>query len=296
LNRELQDAYLAADLHYVHLIQHGGDGSFLGKQFHVLGLDGTKRLLDELPGGPRLDRIRHFVGDAQLALGQTDDAIRATAHPIVLDREPARGRTWALSAQVQSYALALTITFLALVLAAGALAAERDELVLARLARGLASLGQIVIAKALLAVVVALGVGMTLALAFGVVVEVGGVRGGEPWARLPLLAVGLALAGVALGGLGAWIGALARDGRTASLVAVLIVLPIVFLGLVPPQISQVAGWVSDAFPFVHAYRLFTAALFEVSPWRRLAIEAGWLVGLAAIYLAAARRAARRLLL
>jgi hypothetical protein len=53
--------------------------------------------------------------------------------------------------------------------------------------------------------------------------------------------------------------------------------------------------VSDAFPFVHAYRLFTAALFEVSPWRRLAVEAGWLVALAAVYLAAARHAARRLL-
>lgn len=295
LNRELQDAYLAADLKYVDLIRHGGDGSFLGRKFHVLGLDGTKQLLSELPGGPRLDKIRAFVDDAQLALGQTDDAMRATAHPIVLEQATGHGRTWALSAQVQSYALALTITFLALVLAAGALAAERDELVLARLARGLASLGEIVVAKAVLATVIAVGVGMSLAVAFGVVVEVGGVRGGEPWARLPLLAVGLALAGAALGGLGAWLGALARDGRTASLVAVLVVLPVVFVGLVPPQVSQVAGWVSDAFPFVHASRLFTAALFEVSPWRRIGIEAAWLVALAAAYLTAARHAARRLL-
>jgi ABC-2 type transport system permease protein len=110
-----------------------------------------------------------------------------------------------------------------------------------------------------------------------------------------LLAVGLALAGAALGALGALLGALARDGRTASLVAVLVVLPIVFVGLVPAQISRAAAWVSNAFPFVHAARLFTAALFDASPWRRIAVEAAWLVGLGAAYAVLARLAARRLL-
>jgi ABC-2 type transport system permease protein len=295
LNRELQDAYIAADLRYVRLIQRGGSGSFLGERFDVLGLDGTKRLLAQLPPGPQRDAISAFVDEARKALARTGSLMAATAHPIVLHQVKGRGRTWVLSAQVQAYALAITITFLALVLAAGALAAERDELVLPRLARGLASLSEVVAAKALLATVIAVSVGVVLALAFGVVVEVGGIRGGEPWARLPLLVVGLALAGIALGALGAWVGALARDGRTASLVAVLLVLPVIFLGLVPPEFSQAAGWISDAFPFVHAARFFTAALFALSPWRRLAIEAAWLVGLGAVYFVAARAAARRLL-
>jgi ABC-2 type transport system permease protein len=295
LNRELQDAYIEANLEYVRLIEHGGDATFLGRKYHVLGLDGTKALLAELPGGPRLDAIREFVDDAKLALAESGNAMRATAHPIVLNRVGGHGRTWALSAQVQAYALALTITFLALVLAAGALAAERDEQVLARLTRGLASLWQVVLAKAALALVVSVVLGMALALAFGAIVQIGHVRGGEPWVRLPLLAVGLALAGAALGALGALLGAIARDGRTASLVAVLVVLPIVFVGLVPPEVSRSAAWVSDAFPFVHAARLFTAALFDVSPWRRLGIESAWLVVLGGAYVVAARLAARRLL-
>src|SRR5205814_5513315 len=142
-----------------------------------------------------------------------------------------------LSAQVQSYALALTITFLALLLAAGAIASERDENAIGRLARGLVSMGEIVWAKVALAAVVALGLGLAIALVFGVIVQAGNVVGGEPWARLPLLALGLVLAGGSLGALGALLGALARETRTASLVAVLVVMPIVFLGLVPEEIG-----------------------------------------------------------
>jgi ABC-2 type transport system permease protein len=295
LNRQLQEAYIAANLEYVRLILHGGSGTFLGRHFTVLGLDGAEQLLRELPRGPRLDRIRRFVEVARLALAQTGDALEATAHPIELKQAPEEGRTWALSAQVQAYALALTISFLTLLLAAGAIAAERDENTIGRLARGLVSLGELVAAKIGLAVVVALALGMSIALLFGGIIQVGGVVGGEPWARLPLLAIGLALAGAALGGLGALLGALAREARTASLVAVLVVLPIVFLGLVPGEIVPVAGWISDGLPFAHAVRFFASALYDTSPWGTLAREAVWLAGLALVFGAAARVAARRLL-
>ena len=100
-----------------------------------------------------------------------------------------------LSAQVQSYGIALTVTFLALLLAAGAAAAERDEGTIGRLRRGLVSLGQLVWSKVALAAVVGLALGAAIAVVFGIVVEVGGVTGGEPWARLPLLLVGVAARG-----------------------------------------------------------------------------------------------------
>ena len=295
LNRQLQEAYIAANLEYVRLILHGGSGAFLGRHFTVLGLDGTEQLLGELPSGPRLDQIRRFVTVARLALAQTGDALAATAHPIELRQAPEEGRTWALSAQVQAYALALTISFLTLLLSAGALAAERDENTIGRLARGLVSLGELVAAKIGLAVVVALALGMAIALLFGGIIQVGGIVGGEPWARLPLLAIGLALAGAALGALGALLGALAREARTASLVAVLVVLPIVFLGLVPGEIVPAAGWISDGLPFAHAVRFFASALYDTSPWGTLAREALWLAGLALVFGAGARVAARRLL-
>jgi hypothetical protein len=65
------------------------------------------------------------------------------------------------------------------------------------------SLGQLVWSKVALAATVALALGLGIAFAFGMMIEVGDVTVGEPWERLPLLAVGLVLAGGALGALGA---------------------------------------------------------------------------------------------
>jgi ABC-type multidrug transport system permease subunit len=122
-----------------------------------------------------------------------------------------------------------------------------------------------------------------VAIGFGVVIQLGHVVGGEPWGRLPLLAAGLALTGGALGALGALIGGVAREARTASLVSVLVVLPIVFLGLIPSEFFAAAGWVSDALPFAHGVRFFSAALFDNDPWGSVARESGWLVALGLLY-------------
>ena len=295
LNRELQQAYIDSNLRYVRLIREGGRGDFLGRGFDLLGLRGAERLLRSQPPGPERDRLLEFVRTARLALNQTDGALEATAHPIELVEQPEHGRTAALSAQVQAYALALTLSFLALVLAAGALAAERDENVLGRLMRGLLTPGRLVAAKVALAAVVSAALGLGVALAFGVIIELGDVTGGEPWTRLLLLAPALLLVGASLGALGTLIGALSGEARTASLVSLLVVLPIVFLGLVPREVFPLAGWISDALPFTHGVRLFSAALYDVSPWGSIAREAAWLVTLTAAYALATRVGMRRLL-
>jgi hypothetical protein len=294
LNLRLQKAFIQADIRYVQLLLHGGTGRVLGRSFSIIGLDGTARLLAHLPASPEKTEIADFVRDARVALALTDSAIRATATPIVLDELSGRGRTSALSAQVQAYGLAITISFLGVLLAAGALAAERDENAIGRLVRGLVGLGQLVAAKVALAVAIALGLGLAILVGFGVAVEVGGVSGGEPWQRLPLALLGVVLAGAAVGAVGALIGALARESRTASLVGVLTVLPVVFLGLVPRQIVPVAAWVSDAFPFAHGARFFASALYDGSPWRTVGREAAWLVGLTAAFGLLARLSVRRL--
>jgi ABC-2 type transport system permease protein len=295
LNRLLQRSYIDQNLGYVTLILHGGSGTLLGRDFHVLGLDGAQRMLDGMKPTRQVLALRDFVHDARLALANTNDALRATAHPIVLTTAPDRGRTWILSAQVQAYALALTITFLALLLAAGALAAERDENVIGRLVRGLARPGEIVSAKIGLAALVALVLGVAIALVFGIVIQAGGVTGGEPWQRLPLVALGLVAAGAALGALGTLLGTLARDARTASLIAILVVLPIVFIGLVPPEIVPAAGWVSALFPFAHAVKLFGSALYDASPWRTVGRQLLWLALLTGVFGTLARLGVRRLL-
>jgi ABC-2 type transport system permease protein len=294
LNLKLQRGYIASNLAFVRLILHGGGGSFLGRHFTLLGLDGTQSELAALPPSKRVAVIQHFVRIARVGLAQTGTALRATANPIALTQPKTHGRTWVLSAQVQSYGVALTVTFLALILAAGATAAEKDEGTIGRLERGLVSLGQLVWAKVALAAVVGLVLGAGIAVVFGIVVEVGGVTGGEPWARLPLLLAGVLLAGGVIGAAGTLLGALAREARTASLLAVLLVLPIIFLGLVPRGALGLAYWVSLFLPFAHAVSWFGAALYDTSPWRAVAIQTLWLVGIGAAFGVLARVGVRRL--
>jgi ABC-2 type transport system permease protein len=295
LNRQLQRAFIATNLGYVDALKHGATINFLGRTIDILGLDRAAAQLRQLPPSRQRDRVLAFVDDARLALRETDAAMRATASPIRLEQAPSHGRTWALSAQVQAYALGLTVAFLAMLLAAAALASERDENVVARLVRGLVRLGQLVWSKIALTAAISLALGLGIAIAFGIAVDAGGVQGGEPWPRIPLLLVGILLAGASFGALGALIGGLAREARTATLAALLLALPIVFLGLVPREIVPLAGWISDAFPFSHLVRFAASALYDASPWQTVWREAVWLVGLTIVFGLLARGTARRLL-
>ncbi len=294
LNRKLQDAFVKADLQYVRLILRGGHANLLGHSYDVLGLEQMQTLLASLEPDERVAKLTQFAAFARFALAQTGNALEATANPIGLVQPKAKGRTWVLSAQVQAYGIALTVTFLALLLAAGAAAAEKDEGTIGRLGRGLVTLGQLVWAKVALAAAVGLALGAVIAVVFGIVVQAGGVTGGEPWARLPLLLAGVLLAGAVVGAAGTLLGALAREARTASLVAVLIVLPVVFLGLVPKGVAAPAVWISDVLPFAHAVRFFGSALYDTSPWRRVGIETCWLAGIGAVFGVLARAATKRL--
>jgi len=294
LNGKLQAGYISANLVFVRLLLHGGQGNFLGRHFNVLGLERTQSELAKLPPSKRVAAIEHFVRVARAGLAQTGAALRATANPITLRQAKTHGRTWLLSAQVQSYGIALTVTFLALLLAAGAAAAEHDEGTIGRLRRGLVSLTELVWAKVALAAVVGLALGAAIAIVFGIVVEAGGITGGEPWSRLPLLLAGVVLAAAVTGAAGTLLGALAREARTASLLAVLVVLPVVFLGLVPRGALAFAYWVSLFLPFAHAFRLFDAALYSTHPWHTVAIEAAWLLGLGLAFGGLARRVVRTL--
>ena len=302
LNRRLQQAYIEANLEYVQIIREGGSGSFLGNDFDVVGLDAAARTLEEIERttddpavAARAHELSLFVRQASIALGETGAALEATANPIRLETDEGRGRAL-VSAQLQAYALALTLAFLCIALAAAGIAAERDENVLARLARGLVRMRELVAAKVALAALAGVVLGVTLAVVFAAALELAaGDETVEPWRRVPLLALCLAVAGAAFGAVGVLLGVLAREARTASLVALLVTLPLVLLGLLPRAAVGPAAWLSEALPFAHAVRLFESALYELEPWRTLATELGWLVALAAAYATAARIGVRRLL-
>jgi hypothetical protein len=294
LNQKLQEAYVEAATRYANMLQHGGSGDVLGHRIDIIGIARAQRLLGTLPQDATVEKLSAFLIASSAALDVSKSSMRSIATPIKLQVETKK-KTWLLSADIQAYALALTVTFLAMALAAASLAAERDENVVSRLSRGLVRPHVLVASKVVLAATLSLAVSAVITLVFGAVIEIGRVQGGEPWARVPLVLAGVALAGCAVGAMGALLGALARDGRSASLLALLVALPIVLVGLVPREIAYAGGLVSDAFPFAHAVRLVGSALYDPSPWATVLPEALWLAALALVYGLLARLLLPRLL-
>ena len=281
LNRQLQDAYIDANLRYIEALERGGTVEFGGQRFDVLGLAGVERALVGLPPSPRVEELRGFVGTGARALDFADEALRATANPIELQIAGSERRVAATVGRLEALALALSLAFLALVLAAASLAAERDENLVGRLTRGLVTRTELLLSKIALAAVVATALAFVVALAFAAALEVSGE--GSPWPRLPGVVLGLVLASGALAAAGTLVAVLARDARVATLVAVLVVVPVVILSLVPRDVAPPAAYLSDALPFVHSVRLLDALLFAASPVATAVREAAWLalIGLAA---------------
>ncbi len=301
VNLELQQAYIDANLGYVKLLQHGGSGTLGSSQLTVLGLDRAERELRKLARSrdPLVAReageLAAFVAQVNGAVGQVGQFLRATANPIELSATARSGRTWVLSAQIQAYALALALAFVAVILGAASITAEREERTLARLVRGLVGTGALVAEKIVLVALVGTAIALTLAVGFGAVVELGGVSGGEPWARLPLLLPGLLLASAAFGALGVLVGALARDVGPAMLLALLVGLPVALAGVIPGGAFAHAERVRSLGPFGHLVDLATAALYDPSPWGTVARHCAWLLAIAVVLAVLARLAARRLL-
>lgn len=294
LNRQLQDAYIEANLDYINALQRGGKIEFGGQQLDILGLQGVEEALAGLPRTPQVIQVRGFVDTGAKALDFADEALRATANPIELEVQGGERRVSATVARLEAHALALSLAFLALVLAAASLAAERDENVVGRLTRGLVTRTELLASKVALACIVATSLALAVAVAFAAAVE-GSGEATAPWSRLPLVAVGLVLASATLAAAGTLLAVLAREARVATLAAVLVILPIVFLSLVPREVAPPAAYVSEALPFMHAVRLLDALLFAASPLEPGLREVAWLLALGLVFGALARAGMRRLL-
>jgi ABC-type transport system involved in multi-copper enzyme maturation permease subunit len=302
INLTLQKAYIDANLGYVDLLKRGGTGKLGETQVTVIGLEQARRELERLAGSgdPEVaaaaKELARFVGQVGGAVDQVAAYLQATASPVELVSEEEGGRTWLLSAQVQSYALGLALAFVAVLLGAASITGEREERTLGRLVRGLVSPGRLVAEKVVFVAAIGAFIGVLLAVVFGAVVELGSVTGGQPWERLPLLAVGLALAAAAFGALGTLLGTLARDASGAMLLALLVGLPVVLLGVVPAGSFALADTLASLAPFGHAVDLATAALYDADPWRTSLREGAWLLGLTVAFALASRLTFRRLLL
>ena len=272
-------------LELLNLISEGGDYSFLGQDFDVLGLARADRILAEAreelpPGSPareQLDEVIEFGELARENLAFSDEVLAVVGEPIRVRASALEGGSTSLSAFAVALAASVSLMFITVLLAAGMLAIEREENAFTRLVRGLVSRTALLAEKAGLATVCSSAVCLLMLAGLSLFVDI-------DWGRFPLWLVAVIAGALAFAALGLAIGALTREVRAASLLAFMLSLPLAFLALVPsgavaPALYDAIRAVSAVFPFKPTLDALDAALNDAGGL------AGPLVHLAALALA-----------
>jgi ABC-2 type transport system permease protein len=265
-NQALSKKYTQIAAGDIKLLATGGRFSLLGQNIDILGLKRASSTLRQTLGNlpkdsPAREPLTRVIAFARLAvdnLGLADDVLRSIGSPVTVKRTPLNGKTTPADAYAVAIAVTVSLMFVALLLAAGMLALEREEHAFGRLVRGLVSRTGLLAEKTLLAG--ACGAAATLLMAIGVA-----AFSAPQWGRLPLWIVALLVAGLAFGALGVALGALAREVRAASLLAFGLALPVAFLALVPGSavssgLRDVLSAISALFPFKPALQAVDAAI------------------------------------
>jgi ABC-type multidrug transport system permease subunit len=253
-------------LRLLDLISKGGNYHFLGQDIGILGLEQSEAILRqaqrELPASsPQRDEIDRVLGFAKLArdnLSFSDDVLAVVGEPIKVRARSLQGGRNSLSSFAVALAVAVSMMFITLLLAAGTLALEREENAFPRLVRGLVSRTALLIEKAGLAAACSAAACLLMLLGLGLFVDL-------DWGRFPLWILALVAGGLGFAALGLAIGALTREVRAASLLAFMLALPLAFLALVPsgsvaPGLYDVMRAISAAFPFRPTLDALNAAL------------------------------------
>ena len=292
VNLQISQALIDENRGYLQQLSDGGSVDVLGRTYDLYGLQRTqtsleriKPELDSRDSIDTVDQIIQFARRAQAALGIADNALEATAAPIRLEHQSTKGKSPQLTAKALSFALAVSLAFICVLLVSASLAAERDERVLGRLLHGAARGWQVVAAKLVSGAVLGLVFSLGLFVVFAILAP-------QAWARVPLLAACVLVSATSFGSIGTLLACLARDARTATLVGILLVLPLVPLGLLPG--TGLAYYVSAAMPFAPSYSMFNAALFDSNPWHGVALGVGHLLLIGIVACAATLRLLRRL--
>lgn len=295
LNQRLAEGYVDQVLRLVDLVQNGGELGAFGRSTSALGLVRSRGVVVDLQrrlraegqaaAAAELDPILAFIDTTQRNLDLARPAANAIRAPIDLAVTEAPAGREPLSAFGFAGALLVSLGLVGILLGAATMASEREDNVLVRLRRGLVSSWTLVAQKMVFVSVACLAVGLVLlgGVALLTSLEVG------RWALWP---VALALAGLAFGALGALAGAVARETRTALLVALMVALPLIALALLP-GVSAAAA-VSALVPFGPAFDAFQTLLVEPSVGGGdLALTLAHLALLGAVFGAAAALVVRR---
>jgi ABC-2 family transporter protein len=279
------------------VLLQGGNLGILGGPPSMVGLDQIPAELHSLSARQRssadrktLERIEAFARFAAQNLGLSKSVLSTIGQPIQVKSTLVQGRRTPLNTFAVVVAVSVSLMLVCVLLAAGGLALEREEHVLARLVRGLVTREGLLAQKLLLAASCAFALGLAMLAGIGAFVSL-------DWSRVGQWLIALAFGAIAFGALGVAIGALAREVRAASLLAFLLSLPLAFLALVPSSavahgLYEAIGVISFVFPFKAALQALDAAVNGASPG--LAVSVAHLLGLTALFGALARIGLRRL--
>jgi ABC-2 type transport system permease protein len=281
----------------IDLLLRGGTFSLLGRTIQILGLRTTQAIVHAtLPQLPRssptraaLARVDQFATLAVDNLDLSKQVLNTLSQPLQVKSTLLHGRRTPLDSFAVAVAVAVSLMFVCVLLAAGMLALEREENAFGRLVRGLVRRETLLAEKVLLAGGCSFCVTLVMLMGIGLFV-------GLDWGRFGLWLVALLVGALAFAGLGVAIGSVAREVRAASLLALLLSLPLAFLALVPSGAVAVGLYdvirvISAAFPFKPALEAINTALNGSSP--ALAVSLLHLLGLTVAFGVLARLAIRR---
>jgi ABC-type multidrug transport system permease subunit len=287
-NLQIAGELSRSNLKYLNTVLRGGKVNIADQNFDILGLQKTERIAraakGRLPAGSHdareLDRVIRFSQLAQQGLNLTPNILGQVVQPIQLAEDPLSEKSVPLTTFAAAVAVALSLGFVAVLLAAGSLALERSENTFERLVRGPLTRTKLVVEKIGLAAGCAALVTLAMLLVLSLFIPL-------EWGRFGLWLIGLIVAAAAFAAMGTAIGGLAREVAVASLLAFALLLPVAFLALVPSGVVStalydVARAVSAVFPFRPTVKLMSSALYEegkfVGPLLHLlALTAGYAV-------------------
>jgi ABC-type multidrug transport system permease subunit len=255
-NQAISTEVLREAARYLNVIVAGGKvGLPIVGKVDILGLRRSRAIIeaalaslpDDAPERVGLAQVSRFAGLAAENLDLSKPILASISAPVQVKQKVVSGSSSSFSAFAAEAAVVTSMMFVALLLAAGMLALEREENAFGRLVRGLISRTGLVTEKVALA---ALAAFVLTAMMLGIL----GALLGLDFARAPLWLVALALGAAAFGAMGVAIGGVTREVRSASLAAFVVSLPVAALALVPSGavsegLYDLIRIVSGAFPF-----------------------------------------------
>jgi ABC-type transport system involved in multi-copper enzyme maturation permease subunit len=251
-NTELSQQLTKVAAKYIDIVVSGGRFSLLGQQISILG-----------PQRGALEQVARFARLASENLDVSGPILASIGQPVRVKQTVVSGKTSSLDGYAIVVAVTSSLLLITVLLAAGMLALEREEHAFGRLVRGLVSRLGLIVEKVGLAALCAAAIALLMLVVLT-------AFAGLDWGRAPLWIPAAAFAALGFASLGVAIGSLAREIRAASLLAVMLSLPIVVLGLIPSGtvgtgLYRVIEVISALFPFKPALQALDAAVNDASP-------------------------------